>query len=94
MASTCQHLPTNPPLFILGMGSGNFSRPQLPPLSKSAQNVYKLHPQGIKVVMALRDRSTAGKIKYIANDALTTAAVVLMLVRFWNVRPSWWCAEI
>ena len=38
----------------------NFSCPQLPPLSKPAQNVYELRPQDIKVVMALGDSLTAG----------------------------------
>ena len=37
-----------------------FNCPSLPPLTKSAQNVYELKPQDIKVVMALGDSVTAG----------------------------------
>ena len=53
------------PSVILGLSSGqvNFSCPQLPPLSKSAENVSELRPQDIKVVMALGDSITAGKIE-------------------------------
>ena len=38
-----------------------FSCPQLPPLTKPAQNVYELRPQDIKVVMAMGDSITAGE---------------------------------
>lgn len=39
----------------------HFSCPQLPPLTKPAQNVYELRPQDIKVVMAMGDSITAGE---------------------------------
>ena len=66
---------------ILGLSSGqvNFSCPQLPPLSHSAENVSELRPQDIKVVMALGDSITAGKIQY---QVTLTIAVVLILLFF------------
>ena len=64
---------------ILGLSSGqvNFSCPQLPPLSHSAENVSELRPQDIKVVMALGDSITAGKIQY--QVTLTITAVLILL---------------
>ena len=38
----------------------SFNCPSLPPLARSARNVYELRPQDIKVVMALGDSITAG----------------------------------
>lgn len=50
------------PLLVgLGGCQVHFDCPQLPPLSKPAENVYELRPQDIKVVMALGDSITAGK---------------------------------
>ena len=48
---------------LVGLGGCqvHFNCPQLPPLSKPAENVYELRPQDIKVVMALGDSITAGK---------------------------------
>ena len=47
---------------LVGLGGCqvHFNCPQLPPLSKPAENVYELRPQDIKVVMALGDSITAG----------------------------------
>ena len=42
--------------------SVEFNCPPLPPLARSASNVYELKPQDIKVVMALGDSITAGKL--------------------------------
>ena len=59
---TYQHLTTVRDKFLsIILGQVNFSCPQLPPLSQSAKNVYKLRPQDIKVVMAIGDSITAGK---------------------------------
>ena len=75
---------------ILGLSSGrvNFSCPQLPPLSHPAENVSELRPQDIKVVMALGDSITVGKIQC---QVTLTIAVVLILIffqfRFWNNGP-------
>ena len=40
----------------------HFDCPQLPPLTQPAKTVHELRPQDIKVVMALGDSVTAGKI--------------------------------
>jgi len=50
--------------YTAGLGSDqvNFSCPELPPLSNPAKNVHELRPQDIKVVMALGDSITAGKM--------------------------------
>ena len=40
----------------------SFTCPPLPPLTRPARNVYELRPQDIKVVMALGDSITAGKL--------------------------------
>ena len=39
-----------------------FTCPPLPPLTRPARNVYELRPQDIKVVMAMGDSITAGKL--------------------------------
>ena len=38
----------------------SFDCPPLPPLNRTARNVYELRPQDIKVVMAMGDSITAG----------------------------------
>ena len=54
-------LPVGLVLFCLSSSfADEFNCPSLPPLTKSAQNVYELKPQDIKVVMALGDSVTAG----------------------------------
>ena len=53
----------------------HFFCPQLPPLTKPAQNVYELKPQDIKVVMALGDSITAG------NGQLRTVQLLTMLLQ-------------
>ena len=50
------------PTVGLASGQVNFSCPELPPLSKPARNVHELRPQDIKVVMALGDSITAGRM--------------------------------
>ena len=42
----------------------HFDCPQLPPLTQPAKTVHELRPQDIKVVMALGDSITAGKINH------------------------------
>ena len=61
----------------------NFSCPQLPPLTKPAQNVYQLKPQDIKVVMALGDSITAG------NGQLRTVQLLTMLLYRLEVCAGW-----
>ena len=39
-----------------------FDCPQLPPLTQPAKTVHELRPQDIKVIMALGDSVTAGKL--------------------------------
>ena len=40
-------------IYLSSSLADEFNCPSLPPLTKSAQNVYELKPQDIKVVMAL-----------------------------------------
>ena len=42
-------------IYLSSSLADEFNCPSLPPLTKSAQNVYELKPQDIKVVMALGD---------------------------------------
>lgn len=53
----------------------HFSCPQLPPLTKPAQNVYELRPQDIKVVMAMGDSITAGDLRRCAPSSFNVRSV-------------------
>ena len=52
----------------------SFTCPPLPPLSRSARNVYELRPQDIKVIMALGDSITAG------TDCLSTECCLTLMI--------------
>ena len=91
---------------LVGLGGCqvHFNCPQLPPLSKPAENVYELRPQDIKVVMALGDSITAGTyldryarllISYSINTQFISvlkcvlSSVASLHNRFWDEWQSW-----